>query len=91
MQEKRKVTAAELRKQASRGNVRGVRATRPDSKLVSIGFKCDPYIKETLVKIAELSRRSLSIEIIIALEKHLQTLGLWPPPEEVHDPKSHQH
>ena len=40
----------------------------------------DPVLRDAIEALAERSRRTLTMEVSIALEKHLKEAGLWPPP-----------
>lgn len=40
----------------------------------------DPRMREALDALAARTRRLITTEVVMALEKHLAEAGLWPPP-----------
>lgn len=42
----------------------------------------DPRLRDAIDRLADRTRRSLTTEVTMALEKHLAEAGLWPFPEE---------
>jgi hypothetical protein len=54
------------------GRPQGRKETMP------VQARVDPKLHEALETLSERNRRSMSAELIIALEKHLAEAGLWP-------------
>ena len=61
---------------------RGPGRPQTDTPTVPVSTRIPQEIADILAALARRNRRSISAEVLIAVEERLQKLGLWSPPAE---------
>ena len=59
------------------------RPRRPNRKRVPLTVWVPAALRAAVETLAARTRRTLSSETILALERHLTEAGLWPPPPDI--------
>jgi hypothetical protein len=58
------------------------RTPKPDIRSACFNLRLGKRYHGPLVELAARNRRTMTAEVELALERHLQEQGLWPPPGE---------
>jgi hypothetical protein len=60
----------------------GAKRPQPNRTGTALHVWVDPALRHAMDELVSRTRRSLTVEISMALEAHLAQAGLWPPPAE---------